>query len=180
MTGPAARSLAPLPVAARVLRLPQVAAFMRVPSLFFSTSASGSGFCSVSVAASADIQGFRAIVRPLMVAGRFPDPRRAFDAAVNELAAERLHLGVGSRLTLYAYSQKQACDLTGAAGPLPAPAGPRFTVRVVGIARLPTDVNAITPLAAAQNVDYEGQGKLYLARPFLPRYAAARVSQSRT
>ena len=173
VTGPAATSLAPLPGAARVLRLPQVAAFMRVPYLFFSTSASGSASASVNVTASADVQGFRAIDRPLMVAGRFPDPRRAFDAAVNELAAERLHLGVGSRLTLYAYSQKQACDLTGAAGPLPAPAGPRFTVRVVGIARLPSDVNAVVPLAAAQDVDYEGQGQVYLTPAFLSRYAAA-------
>ena len=173
VTGPAARSLAPLPAAARVLRLPQVAAYMRAPNLFFSTSASGSGVGSFSVTASGDVQGFRAIVRPLMVAGRFPDPPRPFDAAVNELAAERLHLGVGSRLTLYAYSQKQACDLAGAAGALPAPAGPRFTVRVVGIARLPTDVNAIAPLAAAQDVDYEGLGQVYLSRAFLPRYAAA-------
>ncbi len=175
VTGPAARSLAPLPAAARVLRLPQVAAFMRAPYLFFSATSSGSGVGSVNVTASADVQGFRAIDRPLMVAGRFPDPRRPFDAAVNELAAERLHLGVGSRLTLYAYSQKQvvACDLTGAAGPLPAPAGPRFTVRVAGIARMPTDVNAIVPLAAAQDVDYEGQAQVYLPGAFLPRYAAA-------
>jgi hypothetical protein len=34
VTGPAAGSLAPLPAAARVLRLPQVAAFMRTPYLF--------------------------------------------------------------------------------------------------------------------------------------------------
>ena len=46
-------------------------------------------------------------------------------------------------------------------------------MRVVGIARLPSDVNAITPLAAAQNVDYEGQGNLFLTPAFLLRYAAA-------
>jgi hypothetical protein len=175
VTGPAAGSLAPLPVAARVLRLPQVAAFMRTPYLFLSASPSGSGTGSVNVTASADVQGYRAIDRPLMVAGRYPDPGRPFDAAVNDLAAQRLHLGVGSRLTLYAYSEKQvlACDLTGATGSLPAPAGPRFTVRVVGIARTPNDINAVAPLAAAQGVDYDGQGQVYLARAFLPRYAAA-------
>ncbi|MBV9093832.1 MAG: FtsX-like permease family protein [Streptosporangiaceae bacterium] len=175
VAGPAARSLAPLPAAARVLRLPEVAAFMRSPYLFFSASTSGADVGSVNVTASADVQGYRAIDRPLMAAGRFPDPRRPFDAAINDLAAERLHLGVGSRLTLYAYSQAQVatCHLTVAAGGPPAPAGPRFTVRVVGIARLPSDVNAIAPLAAAQNVDYDGQGQVYLTPTFLSRYAAA-------
>jgi hypothetical protein len=174
VTGPVARSLAPLPAAARVLRLPQVAAYMRMPYLFYSSSPSGSDLGSVNVFASADVQGFRAINRPLMVAGHFPDPRHPFEAAVNDLAAQRLHLSVGSQLTLYAYSQKQvvACGLI-AAGRLPAPAGPRFTVRVAGITRLPTDVNAIVPLAAAQDVDYEGQGNVFLTPAFLPRYAAA-------
>ena len=41
VTGPAARSLAPLPAARRVLRLPQVAAYMRFFFMFFSTSRSG-------------------------------------------------------------------------------------------------------------------------------------------
>jgi FtsX-like permease family len=174
VTGPAARSLAPLPSAARVVRLPQVAAYMRTPYLFFSSSRSGLGVGSVNVFASADVQGFRAIDRPLMASGHFPDPRHPFEAAVNDLAAQRLRLGVGSRLTLYGYSQQQvaSCALV-AAGRLPAPAGPRFTVRVTGIARLPTDVNAIAPLAAAQDVDYEGQGDVFLTPAFLPRYAAA-------
>ena len=82
---------------------------MRMSYLFFSSSRSGFGVGSVNVTASADAQGFRAIDRPLMVAGRFPDPRHPFDAAINDTAAQRLHLSVGSRLTLYAYSQAQAC-----------------------------------------------------------------------
>ena len=175
VNGPAARSLAPLPVAARVLRLPEVAAFMRTPYLFLSSNPSGSNVGSVNVFASADAQGYRAIDRPLMVAGRFPAPGQPFAAAINDSAAARLHLTVGSRLKLYAYSaaQLRSCQLTNAGGRLPAPAGPQFTVRVVGIARLPTDVNAIVPLAAAQDVSYEGQGQLYLTPAFLPRYAAA-------
>jgi hypothetical protein len=174
VTGLAATSLAPLPAAARVLRLPQVAAFMRSPYLFISSSPAGFDVGSVNVTASADAQGYRAIDRPLMVAGRFPDPRRPFAAAINATAAERLHLGVGSRLTLYAYSQAQVltCGFGAASRPA-APAGPRFTVRVVGIARLPSDVNAVVPLAAAQDVDYEGQGQVYLTPAFLSRYAAA-------
>ncbi len=117
-TGAAATSLAPLPAAARVLRLPEVAAFMRTPYLFLSANPSGSGTGSINVTASADNQGFRAIDRPLMIAGRFPDPRRPFDAAVNASAAQRLHLSVGSWLTLYAYSEPQVLTcFFGAAGP---------------------------------------------------------------
>ena len=122
VTGPAASSLAPLPTAARVLRLPQVAAYMRMSYLYFSSSRSGFGVGSVNVTASADAQGFRAIDRPLMVAGRFPDPRHPFEAAINDTAAQRLHLSVGSRLALYAYSQAQACGLTTAGRFLPRPA----------------------------------------------------------
>jgi FtsX-like permease family len=147
---------------------------MRSPYLLISSSRAGFAVGSANVTASADVQGYRAIDHPLMAAGRFPDPRRPFDAAINASAAERLHLGVGSRLTLYADSRAQlaTCDF-GAAGRLAAPAGPRFTVRIVGIARLPSDVNAIVPLAAAQDVDYEGQGQVYLTPAFLLRYAAA-------
>lgn len=131
--GAAARSLAPLPAARQVLRLPQVAAYLRLFYLFFSSSRSGFGVGSVNVFASADAQGFRAIDRPLMVAGRLPDPGRPFDAPVNGIAAQRLHLSVGSRLTLYGYSEKQllSCGF-GAANRPAAPAGPRFTLRAGG------------------------------------------------
>ena len=175
VTGPLAGSLAPLPVAARMMRLPPVAAFTRMPYVFLSASRSGPGLVSVNVTAVADAAGFGAVNRPLLVAGRFPGPGRPFDAAVNEIAAERLHLSVGSRLTLYGYSQQQvrACDVSGAAGRLPAPAGPRFSVRVAGIVRFPSDVSALAPLAAAQQVAYERESDIYLTRAFLPRYAAA-------
>ena len=174
VTGPAARALAPLPAARRVLRLPQVAAYMRFFFMFFSTSRSGRGLGSVNAFASADAQGLRAIDRPLMVAGRLPAPGRPFDVAVNGTAAQRLHLSVGSRLILYSYSEKQLlnCGFDAANRPA-APAGPRFTLRVAGIVRLPSDVNAIVPLAAAQDVDYEGQGNVFLTPAFLLRYAAA-------
>ena len=174
MTGPAGRSLAPLPAARQVLRLPRVAAYMRLFYLFFSSSRSGFGVGSVNVFASADAQGLRAIDRPLMVAGRLPDPGRPFDAAVNGTAAQRLHLSVGSRPTLYGYSEKQLLSCGFAAVNRPAaPAGPRFMLRVAGIVRLPSDVSAIAPLAAAQDVDYEGQGSVFLTPAFLLRYAAA-------
>ena len=112
-----------------------------------------------------------------MAAGSFPDPRHPFDAAVNDLAAQRLRLGVGSRLTLYGYSQKQvaSCGLV-TAGRLPAPAGPRFTVRVTGIARLPTDVNAIAPLAATPMTE-SIRGNEKLAALTLARIPLGRLAE---
>ena len=175
VSGRAARSLAPQPAAARMLRLPQVAAFAREPFVFLAAGRSGPGLVSLNVNAFADTAGFRAIDRPLVVAGQLPGPGRPFDAAVDEIAAQQLHLGVGSRLTLYGYTQKQVqtCAMSGAAGLPPAPAGPRFTVRVSGIIRFPTDVDALAPLVAPQVVAYEREGDVYLTRAFLPRYAAA-------
>jgi FtsX-like permease family len=175
VSGRAASSLAPLPAAARMLRLPQVAAFAREPYVFLAAARSGPGLVSLNVTAFADTAGLRTIDRPLVVAGQLPDPGRPFDVAVNEIAGEQLHLRVGSRLTLYGYTQKQvqACDMSGASGLPPVPAGPRFTVRVAGIVRLPSDISAIAPVVATQNVAYEREGDVYLTRAFLPRYAAA-------
>jgi hypothetical protein len=117
VSGRAARSLAPLPAAARMLRLPQVAAFAREPFVFLAAGRSRPGLVSLNVNAFADTAGFRAIDRPLVVAGQIPGPGRPFDAAVDEIAAQQLHLGVGSRLTLYGYTQKQVqtCAMSGAA-----------------------------------------------------------------
>ena len=114
-------------------------------------------------------------IEPLVVTGHLPDPAHPFDAAVNELAAEKRHLHVGSHVHLYAYSVKQFQNggLTGGAAVAnQAPAGPSFTVRVTAIVRFAEDVNAIIRIAAKQDVSYEGQQNLYLTPAFLQRLAA--------
>ena len=72
ISGAAANSLAPLPVAARVLRLPEVAAFQRQMYLFMSDRPSVVKGSSLNVFATADAQAYRALDRPLIVAGRVP------------------------------------------------------------------------------------------------------------
>ena len=47
-----------------------------------------------------------------------------------------------------------------------------FTVRITAIVRFAQDVNAIIPIAAKQDVSYEGQQNLYLTPAFLQRLAA--------
>jgi hypothetical protein len=171
LPGPVANSIAPLPQMAPVLHLPQVASYMRAPYLFFATSPSGAGVGSLNVFASADAQGYRNIDRPLVVAGSFPRADRPFDAAINELATQKLHLRVGSHLKLYAYAASQFLNGQPDRGTPGAPTGPSFTVRIAAIIRYPYDVNAIVPVAAQQDVTYEGQQDLFLTPAFLERLA---------
>ena len=68
---------------------------------------------------------YRTINRPLLVAGRLPDPRRADELVVNRKAASELGLGVGDRVTMVA-----GLELFGAGEPAP---GPTVEATVVGI-----------------------------------------------
>ena len=173
--GAAGYSLALAPAERRVVDLPQVAAWFRAPYLYLTTDRSGANTRSMNVIGAADKALFRTVDRPLVVAGRLPDPDHPFEAVVNEFAAAKRRVHVGSTIPLYAYSAQQFAggNLTGVAESAhTAPAGPGFTVRVTGIVRSPSDVNAIVPLAERQDVSYEGQQNLYLSPAFLPRLAA--------
>lgn len=173
--GGAADSLAPFGAERRVVDLPQVVAYFRSPYLFLGTDPAGHNTGGLNPIGAADAALYHIVDRPLVVAGHLPDPAHPFDAAVNELAADKRHLHVGSHVHLYAYSvsQFQNGGLTGgtAIGPQ-APAGPSFTVRITAIVRFSQDVNAIIPVAAKQDVSYEGQQNVYLTPAFLQRLAA--------
>jgi putative ABC transport system permease protein len=159
VSGPRAFSENPLPLAAKVMSLRQVAAYMRTPYLFLAPDASGAGLGSLNLFATADAQGYHRIDRLLMVAGAMPDPSRPFDVVVNPTAADRFHLRVGSLLTLHAYSAAQLKNCSLIAGThREAPEGPSFTVHVVGIGRSPTDVNAIVPLARSRTPSTRAKG----------------------
>jgi hypothetical protein len=172
--GAAGYSLALGPVEQRVVDLPQVAAYFRAPYLFLATDPAGNETGGLNPIGPADAALYRKVDRPFVVAGRLPDPTRPFDATVNELAAAKRHLHVGSTVLLYAYSFQQFSGggVTVGTAHGQAPAGPSFAVRITAIVRFPTDVNAIIPLAAKQDVSYEGQQNLYLSPAFLPRLAA--------
>ena len=70
---------------------------------------------------------YRSINRPLVVAGRLPDPRRDDEILVNRAAAKRLHLNLGNRVTLV--SSKDQAGFFGK----PLDDGPSVRATVVGI-----------------------------------------------
>jgi cell division protein FtsX len=149
-----------------VLGLPQVQQSFRMVYVFTAVGSNGPG--TVNVFGSPDASTMRAAVRPRVLAGRLPDPDQALEVSVNQFAAEKLHLRVGSAIHFRAYSLNQLDSVIGSQSANPeAPDGPAFTVHVAAIIRLPTDVNAIVPLAAKQDVLYEGQENLYLGPGFM-------------
>ena len=173
--GVAANSLALAPLEQRIVDLPQVVAHFRAPYLFLTPDPRGHLNGGLNTIGAADADLFRSVDRPLVIAGRFPDPHHPFDVAVNELAAEKRHLHVGSRLRLYAYTaaQFQHGGLTsGVEHGDQAPEGPTFMFRVTAVVRAPQDVNAVNPVLANEDVSYEGEQNLFTTPAFLPRLAA--------
>lgn len=170
VTGPAADSVAPAPYTSGVLSLPEVAAYYRVLYLFTTTNGDPAGV--VNTFGLVDPFVTRQVDKPFVVAGRLPGPDAPLEASVNELAASRLHLGVGSILHIRSYSaaELRSGNLAGAGSPGP-PGGPSYDVRVTGIVRFVPDVNAIVPLAARQDVVYEGQQDAFLTPAFVARLA---------
>jgi ABC-type lipoprotein release transport system permease subunit len=94
----------------------------------------GSGFISL---ASVDGRVGRTINRPLILAGRRPDPTRADEIGVSELVARRWRLRPGGtfRVRTVAFDQFQAVFT----GEQIVPAGPALTLKVVAVQRLPED-----------------------------------------
>lgn len=172
VAGAAARSTAPPPYARAVLALPQVEAYYRVLYVFSATNGDPAGV--VNTFGLVDPTAATVIDRPLVLNGHLPDPASPVQVSVNELAATKLHLHVGSlvRVQVYSAAQLASGSLSGAVGAAPpAPDGPRYSLRVTAIVRFVTDVNAIVPLAAKQNADYEGQQDMFLTPAFVARFA---------
>jgi hypothetical protein len=151
-----------------------VKAWFQSPYLFMATDPAGSDTGSLNPFGLSTAAALRDTNRPLVVAGQLPNPSRPFDVAVNEFAADKRHLHVGSRFRVYAYSYPQiaGAGLISQAASRGRPQGPSFTVTVTGIVRFPNDVSAILPLAAKQDVTYEGQQNMYMTPAFLTRLAA--------
>jgi ABC-type lipoprotein release transport system permease subunit len=166
-------SLALAPAEQKIVDLPQVAAYFRAPYLFLTSDPSGHNADGFNVIGDADPDLYRSVDRPLVLAGRLPDPHRRFEVAVNELAASARHLHVGSSLRLYAmsYAQVSSGDITASSATPIRPAGPSYVVHVTGIVRFPQDVNAVVPLLNTQGVAYESQRNLYTTPAFLQQLA---------
>jgi hypothetical protein len=112
-----------------------------------------------------DAGASRIFGRPIVVAGRLADERRADEAVVDEELAARRHLGVGSRWRVGAYT---AAQLEQAAGETSTPpAGPVVDLRVVGIVRQPFD---LLPAVTEQDNLYVNRGDLFLTPAYWQRH----------
>jgi hypothetical protein len=94
----------------------------------------------------ADTQIMRTIERPVVMAGRLPDPTRADEAVVTPKFAASFHKGVGDTVVLRLPTPKQV--VTGEATNKQLLAGPRVRLHIVGIAR--------SPWLAADSLDGHG------------------------
>ncbi|HEY5017336.1 MAG TPA: hypothetical protein VII59_11230, partial [Streptosporangiaceae bacterium] len=126
---------------ARIAALPEVAALTRFPVVFgFEAQgypAASSGF------PLADDQMTRTIERPVILAGRLFNPRRADEVVVTPKFAATSGKHVGDRLTLHLASPQQANQgYDGSTGP---PRGPEVRARIVGVVRTPWGLDADTP-----------------------------------
>jgi FtsX-like permease family len=103
--------------------------------------------------------------RPIVVAGRLPDERRAEEAVVDEELAARRHLAVGSVWRVRAYTMAQL-EQAGSETPTP-PAGPAVALQIVGIVRHPGD---LLPIVTDQDNVHVNHNDLYLTPAYWQRY----------
>ena len=78
---------------------------------------------------------FQTVERPVILAGRMANPSRADEVVVSPHFMSAHHLRVGDTLTLHLSSPAQAA--AGVDASQTPPAGPRVTVRIVGVGRTP-------------------------------------------
>ncbi len=109
----------------RVADLPQVEAFGPIAYFGLAPMADGVPVDEIGVAASRDGRVFRDVDRIEVVQGRLPEPTQPSEAAVDPVAAERLDVGVGDRVSLTSFDEE---------GVRPA------VVEVVGIVNVPLQV----------------------------------------
>ena len=168
-----AGSLALAPTEQRIVELPEVVAYARAPFLYVTTSPDGRSDGDLNVIGVANPALMHSVDRPMVLAGRLPNPGDPFEVTVNELAAKADHLHVGSPVQLYAYSAGQfgSGQLSGGVEHIPAPKGPSYEVRVAAVVRFPQDVTAVARLEAQSGVSYESDRNLYVTPAFLSRLA---------
>jgi len=156
---------------ARMLALPQVAEAGRAPYLVLAPDKAGNEVGSINPFGAADPDVFRTFDRPIVIQGRLARLDRSDEVTVDDGTARRRHLTVGSPLTMWSYSPEQMNNLFAQGfSKIPAPAGPAYTFRVVGLVRQPSDVNA-PPASIVKDALYAGQGGMTLTPAFLRRFA---------
>ena len=142
----------------------------RVPEIAASTLAARMALTVVNARARGRLLNSLAIEdfgfsRPIVVAGRTPNPKRINEVVINPSAAKNGDLHVGSSIRLHAYAANQAQEiLRGTHAP---PTGPAATVRVVGVVRFPSDLS-VAP--STPDVTYTGNDTMYLTWAFFRKY----------
>ncbi len=126
---------------AKVAALPEVAALTKFPVVF---GYEAQGYTGASTGFPlADDQMTRTIERPIILAGRLFNPRRADEVIVTSKFAATSGKQVGDTLTLELASPQQANSAyDGTSGP---PRGPKIRVRIVGEGRSPWALDADSP-----------------------------------
>jgi ABC-type lipoprotein release transport system permease subunit len=109
-----------------VKRLPEVADAGEFALAGIFVSSVGKG--QLGALAPADSHLYRTLSRPLLEAGRLPDPDRVDEVVLNRNAASKYGLDVGDRVTI-----RSADDLRSFYGQAPPIGGPTIHARVVGI-----------------------------------------------
>src|SRR4051794_24129344 len=108
---------------APVLQLPEVVAGGQ-----FELAQVGLSGLEIGSLPAGDTQLYPTVSRPLIREGRLPKPGRLDEVTVNRIAAKKLHLHVGQRVTM-----TSALDQTAFYGMAPTDTGPRQPATIVGI-----------------------------------------------
>ncbi|WP_061292256.1 ABC transporter permease [Herbidospora cretacea] len=113
--------------------LPRVEAVTTFPGYSSVPVAEDPGDDAPSAFVAADTEAMSAIERPVVLAGRLPDPSSPNEAVVTPAFAAR-GFGVGRRVTVLLPAPRDLASAIVGARPAP-PAGPRVPVTIVGVVR---------------------------------------------
>jgi ABC-type antimicrobial peptide transport system permease subunit len=122
----------------------QLRAFGRVPDVAGYGLASGLYVLdpkapNVTIIAEPNTQVGTVVDRARVIAGRVANPAAIDEVAIDESVAAQIHIGVGNHLNVVSYTPKQLAVALRGGNPA-APAGPRVSLRVVGLIRRPFDL----------------------------------------
>ena len=113
-----------------------------------------------------DRAGHESLGRPIVVAGRLPDPERPDEAVIDEELAWRHALGADAKLRVRMYTRAQFAP-AGAGVPI-RPEGPAADLRITGIVRYPDD---LLPVAEGRGeIDADESSHLFLSPAFWRRH----------
>jgi ABC-type antimicrobial peptide transport system permease subunit len=145
----------------------ELAAFGRVPEVASFGLASGMYVLdpkdpNLTIVSEPNTQIGTVVDRARVIAGRAANPAAVDEVAIDESVAAQTHLGIGDHLDVASYAPRQMAVALRGGDPGP-PAGPRVSLRIVGLVRRPFDlgrrgaIGGITILTPAFYRAYSGR-----------------------